>query len=124
MGLRAVQGPVAGTWVPTVTPAAGAITSYTVTYAKYTLFGKKCHAEFRIVLTNHGTGSGGLSVTLPFTVDSNRYMGTGRETVNTGVLLGVQALGAGTACTVIRYDNTTIIATNADITASVEYDVA
>jgi hypothetical protein len=76
-------------------------------------------------VTNAGTGSGGLNLTLPFTNNST-YNGTvsGREQVNTGATLqGIIGTGSTTAY-IVFYNNATTIVTGNNLIISGFYQRA
>jgi hypothetical protein len=73
-----------GTFTPTITSASGTLTSYTgtITYVKT---GTSVVLNIDFTITNYGTGSGVINVTLPFTAKSGTNMyGMGQEIVQTG----------------------------------------
>jgi hypothetical protein len=112
-----------GTWTPVITPAAGAITSYTVTTATYTKVGRLVMATTRFTITNAGTGLGSLFVTLPFTIGSQNSSGSAIETTLTGDGGRVWAPSGDTAINVARYNNTTLCVTGSVVTATITYSV-
>jgi hypothetical protein len=80
-----------GTWTPVVTPGtAGTITSYTAT-GTYTKVGRQVTTQFKISITNAGTGTGATIFTLPFTQGNftEGGIGCGREDGATGLALEV-----------------------------------
>ncbi len=74
-----------GAWVPTVTSSTGAITSYTINSASFKQISKEVWCHFDITITDAGTGSGFLLVTLPVTARTQIQTIFGRETAVLGV---------------------------------------
>lgn len=109
------------TWTPTVTASSGSITSYTLNGANYTKIGRVVHVNVDLTITNAGTASGSLDVTLPFTNGSVIANGTGRENALTGYQLQCRVLSSSSTMNIQTYSNTTPIATNAQIRASMTY---
>jgi hypothetical protein len=67
-------------YTPTVTASSGSITSYTAN-GYWLRLGKLVFVSFNVKITNNGTGSGNLQMTLPFTETANvRHTGTIQET--------------------------------------------
>ena len=108
-----------------VTAGTGSITSYTEN-AKYIRIGKICILRFQIIITNAGTGAGFLSISLPFTVKNNAGtpVGAGREDALTGKMLQIQSIINSTSARIYNYDNSTVIATNAQCIGLLVYEVA
>jgi hypothetical protein len=112
-----------GTYTPTVAATTGAITSYTVT-AAYTRIGRTVTIVANVTITNAGTGAGALTVTLPWTANgSYAFNGAGRENALTGYMLQAYISAGGTVVNAVRYDNTSAIATNAQIRVTATYFV-
>lgn len=112
-----------GTWTPTVTASSGAITSYSLVGANYTKIGRVVHVNFAVTITDAGTGLGSLDVTLPFTNGAVIANGTGRENALTGAQLQCRVNGASATVNIQNYANASVIATNAQIRASITYFV-
>jgi hypothetical protein len=112
-----------GDWTPTVTSSSGAITSYTLATCNYTKVGRMVAVNFTVTITNAGTGAGSLDVTLPFTNGAAIANGTGRENALTGVQLQSRVNASTATMNIQTYANTTAIATNAQIRASMTYFV-
>lgn len=88
---------------PVVTPGAGSFVNVTAS-GYYLTRGKLTYVWVQVNLTNIGTGSGILTVTLPKTSVRMCFL-AGREAAATGHMLQVLT-GSGTAdCQVYRYDN-------------------
>jgi hypothetical protein len=122
------DGPTAWkAWTPTVTPAAGAGLTYTVNSASYEQVGKRISFHFDIKITAAGTGSGHMFVTLPVTARSQVQVMFGQEVGLTGksafAVIGA-ALGDFTKVSMSYFDNTDLIATNAQIICSGTYEAA
>jgi hypothetical protein len=109
-----------GAFNPVVTASSGAITSYT-SVGTYTKIGNLVSFHFSVTITNKGTGTAGLKVTLPFTCVSTS-IGSGRENAVTGVMCQLTAFS--TYCNILDYSNATIIATNNIILGSITYQAA
>lgn len=91
-------------WTPTVTYSSGTIGSYTVNKALYSIVGKIVFWHVDIKITDIGTGSGNVNITLPSGISVvNRGFGSGREADVTGDLL--QAMAVGSSLIVHRYNN-------------------
>ncbi len=112
-----------GTYTPTVSAATGALTSYTGS-GYYTRIGRQVTLIANIVITNAGTGTGNCNISLPFTNNGSIVAsGVGRENAVSGALLQ-GAISAGATDVVVRkFDNTTPIATNAQIRINITYFV-
>lgn len=93
-----------GTWTPVVTAGGGTITAYTAT-GSYTKIGRQVTASFVVTITNNGTGSTLINVTLPFTAGSAQACGAGREAGTSGHMLQVPVQAAATSAVVVKYDN-------------------
>jgi len=111
------------TWVPTITAQTGSITSTSLTSANYTKIGRLVTAAVSFNITNAGTGSGSCLVTLPFTAMAQNFVGSGYEGILTGNMLWILIGSGGTQMQIRNYNNTTCIATNAQIIATVTYFV-
>ena len=98
--LRTIEvGGVWRDWTPIVLSTVGTITSYTIQMARYTRIGKVgvFHAQFTI--TDNGTGSGAIQLTLPFTaIGIQTFVGR----ASTYMLVGFTQ---STVAIAIRYDN-------------------
>lgn len=100
-----------------VASVGGTLTSYTATY-RLKQIGYLVSLVFDITLTNAGTGSGALRVTLPVQAASS-ISGCATETVT-----GFACTSVSTTATyfdISKYDGTTIIATGRRIIGSVTY---
>ena len=113
------------TWTPTVTSAAGTLTTVTVHLARYGRINKLVYAEIDFSITSIGTGSGIPIFTLPITATSTNFLAVGqyRETYNTG-LSGIADLESTTTGALRRYDNAAHLAANNRYGASFFYEAA
>jgi len=109
-----------GTWTLTVTPGAGAITSYTVQSAKYTKIGNLVTAIIKFTITNNGTGASFLQINLPFT-SADECMGTIRDNGVTGAQGNIRTSGA--IAYLLSYNSLYPASTGAVITGTVTFNV-
>jgi len=115
-------------YTPTVTASSGTITS-TTSKGQYLQIGKMIVVSVDVLITNAGTGSGNLNVSLPINAlpgNVNRWSGSGAETAATGKGLQV-VCDAGNVPTLLTsrfYDFTTCIATNNRLDITIIYEVA
>lgn len=110
------SGGVWTSYTPTVTSSGGAINTYTINSAQYMAIGKQLTIQLDITITDAGTGSGAIFVTLPsgIFVGNNRGSFFGKEITNTGK--GV--IGYVTSSVIVltySADNSTAIATNSRV---------
>lgn len=113
------------TFAPTITPAAGAITSYAVNSARYRKRGGLVEMTLDITITNAGTGSGALTILFnnsQITAAANGGTLSGKENGVTAKLCGGICNSGGVV--VLHADATTVIATNARIVLSGIYRTA
>jgi len=108
-----------GTWTPVVAAGVGSITSYTIQTGDYTKIGNLVTATFKFTITDNGTGSAFLTMTLPFT-SANESMGTTRENTlgNQG---NVRTSGAGSF--ILTYNGLYPVATGSVVTGTVTFKV-
>jgi hypothetical protein len=106
-------------YTPTVTAASGAITSYTVNVARFSIIASDIFLNLQITITNAGTGAGELRVALP--VNNAGYsIFAGRENAVNGKML--QGKTESNLLNIIVYDNvTSTIVTNASVLISGTY---
>jgi hypothetical protein len=96
----------AGTYTPTVTATSGTITSYTAS-GSYTKIGRIVTVQFQVSITNNGTGSNSLNVSLPFASNASTpaSIGVGRENQATGLELQVFLPNNSSTTTIFTYSN-------------------
>ena len=102
-------------YVPTVTSQTGAITSYTVNSAVFSITGAGVFINVNTTLTDAGTGGGVLFITNPITVAN----GVGVAINGANGKLCLAYVAAGSSIIVAEYDNTSIIATGVIINPSI-----
>jgi hypothetical protein len=112
-----------GDFTPVPTASSGTITSYTLGTCNYTKVGRMVTVNFSVTITNAGTASGSLDVPLPFTNGAAIANGTGRENALTGSQLQSRVNASTATMNIQTYANTTAIATNAQIRATMTYFV-
>ena len=112
-----------GTYTPTVTASSGTLTTVTAT-GNYTKIGRQVTVNVSVTLTNAGTGSGALNVSLPFTAGLFPSIGTGREDQNTGTTLQIRIQSTlPSVAIIVTITNTTIIATGNVVNGTITYFV-
>lgn len=96
-----------GTWTPSVTASAGALTTVGAVSGSYTRVGRAVHCFFNIAITTNGTGSASILVAnIPFApAASNTSMGVFREQDVNGKMGSVN-LPNTTQLQLQFYDNT------------------
>lgn len=102
-----------GAWAtssPVPTASSGTLTTASSTIA-YKKVGKILYCEGSITVTTVGTGTGTLSIQLPFTLVRTITF-AGRENVINGLVYGASITTAG-VLSILKYDNTTAIAAGA-----------
>lgn len=102
-----------GTWTPTLTPGtSGTITSYTAS-GTYTRIGRQVTVQFKISITNAGTGVGAAVISLPFTQGNHTEggIGCGREDGATGLTLEVYGYPNQNYAYVALYNNNPTVVT-------------
>lgn len=110
---------VSPTWTvstPTATASSGTFTSTTTT-VRYRKIGKTASFVAKVVITNAGTATGNINVTLPFTVAADAA-GGGKEIAAVGLQCNWQVSGATSTLVIAKYDNTTIIASGRTVVVS------
>lgn len=112
-----------GSYSPTVAATSGTITSYTGT-AWYTRIGRAVTLIANVTITNAGTGAATCTISVPFTNNATVVAnGVGRENAISGALLQGSISASGTVVNVLKFDNSTAIATNAQIRITITYFV-
>ena len=83
-----------GTWTPVITAQSGTLTT-TTSSGTYTKIGKAVTVNFRVTITDAGTGTGGLFVSsFPFAAtNGNTLSGAAREDVAVGINITGSATG-------------------------------
>lgn len=122
--LSTTAGELGGAWTSfnsTVTSETGSITSYTAP-GYYTTIGKTLHFSLLITITNKGTGAGALIFTLPVNAKNANWGAGGRENGVSGATFSIT--GSTLNASLFKYDNTTLIATNASFRISGTYEAA
>jgi hypothetical protein len=111
-------------YAPTITTASGTITTLGSVSAFYLLHGNTVTINFYIPITTNGTGAGTINMSLPINVKAGYYsVGTGRETVNTGNQLSVEADSGGSVATIRTYNNLYPGSSGAILVGTVSYVV-
>ena len=120
--LAAFTGSAWDTWSATISSSGGTITSSTVAVARYQRIGKTIIAAFDFTVTNAGTGSGFLGVTLPVQVSAS---GTGAVTAyifNTGAAAVAGINASGTNIALVKYDGSSIVSTGNRLQGTAIYE--
>ena len=86
-------GAAARDWTPVFTTGAGAITSYTVSSAKFEDLGGMVRFDVSVTITDNGTGAGSLRMTLPKTPASSFVFTAWNSSTSRGSM-GVWSSGA------------------------------
>lgn len=107
-------------YVPTVTSSVGAITSYSVTSGYYLKIGRKVMFSFDVSVTNQGTGSGSLTLTLPL-ISRGYHIGTSTEVSGTGSIYSIQTVTNASSCVMFKYDSSTPVLTGRRYVGTVSY---
>ena len=117
-----------GTWTPSITPGAGAITSMHGTVGRYIKVGRSVYAHFGIHINDSGTAAGSYMTIhgLPFVSVNGGVVqqGTIREQNVNGFLYNINLGANTTAAAVHRYDNAGVIVTGGNYHGSITYEVA
>jgi hypothetical protein len=114
--------PLAGAWTsytPTVAASSGTFTSVSAT-GNYIQIGKTVFARFAITITTVGTATGNVTVTLPFSANG-RISFCGKESSVNGKAFCSSATNSSTV-TLTNYDNTSPIAAGAVLVADFVYE--
>jgi hypothetical protein len=111
-----------GTWTPTVVATTGTITAYTSS-GRYTKIGDVVSCSFTFTVSNNGTGSGFIRISLPFTAASTQSVGSTRESAVTGNMGQVFSEASVSTAFVTRYDNAYPVASGYTIIGSLTYNV-
>jgi hypothetical protein len=116
-----------GAWsayTPVLAPLSGSFTTVGSSFGRYIKRGKMCTVSLVCSITNIGTGSGGMTFTLPSgALSGATCVGAGRENAVTGKML--QVYTDGTALGLIyNYDNTTPFENGCQILATLTYETS
>lgn len=110
-------------YTPTLTASSGSFTT-TSASGRYKQIGKTVFFEVDVTITNKGTASGVLQVTLPFTAAARRNVIGGYERVATGVLCFGAIASGGTIMSIMAYNNTSLIIDTANVIMTGVYQAA
>jgi hypothetical protein len=94
-----------GTWTPVLTAQTGSITSYTTSNGTYTKIGNTVSIQVLVSITNVGSASGTLLLTLPFAPPNENWSGSGAEIAAVGFVLSV--FGTSSSLGFRKYENST-----------------
>jgi len=95
-----------GTWTPSLTSAAGTLTTVVNGTGNYTKVGNMVTITCRPSITTNGTGSQSLLIAgLPFAIGKNNFAGAGREDAVTGNVFGINQQST-TQLLLSKYDGT------------------
>lgn len=111
------------TYSPTVSSSGGTITSYTVNSAKWKQYGKLVLVSFDVTITNQGTGTGDLRITLPVNATNTGGIVVAREVAAVGVASAGQIFSA-TNLSFSTYNNTSAVITNYQWIGGAAYEAA
>jgi hypothetical protein len=109
------------TYTPTVTSQGGTITSYTAS-GKFIQIGSIVHFSATVTITNQGTATGFMDVTLPLTSLNNAAFSGG--IANTGGGCFAVASAATATVVVLRADATSVLSSGNTIYLSGTYEAA
>ncbi|WP_395451197.1 hypothetical protein ACHMW7_16225 [Aminobacter sp. UC22_36] len=108
-----------GTTTPTPTSSSGSFTTVSASL-KYSKTGNVVDFTVTVTITTAGTAAGALLVPLPFTAASSS-IAVGRETAAVGFILQGEIGAGGASMGILKYDNTTIIASGRTVVATGTY---
>lgn len=112
------------TFAPSVTAAAGTLTTVSVT-GRYTSFGNLICCEMSATVTANGNGTGAIYMSLPVNATlgvANGVALVGREDHNTGVMLNAYAVNSGTIAVVTATNSYPVTAAGAVIRIGGTYE--
>ena len=114
-----------GTWTPTFTASVPTLTTVTSSSANYTKIGRRVSIDIDFTLTNIGTASGVLSLTLPFTRSSaNDTCGAFREISVVGSMGSIYGEPSDlTKVSLSFYNNTSVIVNGYRFNGTYSYNV-
>jgi hypothetical protein len=113
-------------YTPTVTAQSGSITTYSAS-GWYSQSGKTVVVQARVVISNAGTGSGTMIVTLPITAQTRanaEWVGAAVEGQSSGHSGWASVLSAATAVNVRSYNFGSFVNSNYITSFTVTYEVA
>lgn len=112
-----------GDWTPTITAAAGTITTTTNSNCKYTKVGRVVVLTGNFGITNNGTGAGGIVISnLPFAANTvSAGGGIARENSVDGRTSSITPLGSVSNFVMYRVDNTYPGTTGANFNFEITY---
>jgi hypothetical protein len=113
-------------YTPTVTAQSGSITTYSAS-GWYSQLGKTVVVQARVVISNAGTGSGTMIVTLPITAQTRsnaEWVGAAVEGQSSGHSGWASVLSAATAANVRSYNFGSFVNSNYITSFTVTYEVA
>jgi hypothetical protein len=99
-----------GTWTPILTAQSGSVTSYSTANATYTKIGNIVTVSTYLSITNIGTASGTLFLTIPIASLNNDWSGFGGEIGAVGFSLSI--FGTASKLGFRKYENSTAGGTN------------
>ena len=111
-------------YTPTITAAAGTITTTNNVSGSYIRVGKLCWLRVNIGITTNGTGAGTVIFTLPFTNVGNTSVGVFRETAVTGNSGAITIAGGTSTGFMANYNNGYPGANGVNLVGTVVYEVA
>lgn len=113
-------------WTPTISAVSGTITTSSITSAAYQQIGKVVICRFDVSISNAGTASGALRLTVPVSAKNiTIYGGGGREYSVTGVSLTIGIDSSDlTRMEIRKYDNGSIIVNNYRLIGELIYEAA
>ena len=91
-------------YTPTVTSVTGSFTTIAAT-GNYQITGNLVSFNAEITITNNGTASGGVKITLP-NIASSSFIGVGRGTINSGKALQIVGSPSSNIAFIYNYDGT------------------
>lgn len=121
--LTALSSATTGAWTafaPTVTASSGTFTTVSAS-GSYARFGNVVFFQMTITITTAGTATGTLRATLPTTANSVATF-AGRENTGTGFMVQGNVSAASNVLSIMKYDNTTIIADTRAVRISGTYE--
>lgn len=109
-----------GTYTPSVTSLGGSITSFTSS-GTYTKIGRVVYVTAAVTITNNGTGSGAVTISVPFTCSAGNHVGNGRENAVNGSQLQWRVTSGNGSGPVFTYDDNYPGGTNHSLLLSLCY---